>query len=157
MKHRWSEEDSAEHKERIAYADMRIEGWARWSGYSDSEGLDFSGQSSVVNAMMPSEEEQQAGARHCASECSDDEAMQVDAVICRWKVTDPRYVKIVHKEYRTSGPSEKKARELGMNRNEYRRQLDLMRMEMYRALDSGARKNKFAGTLGAQPAKNARD
>lgn len=151
MAERWSEEDSAQHKERIAYADLRLEGWARWSGQASPELIGFAGVSTIVSAMMPTDEEKQAGARHLAQECSDDEAMQVDAVLADWKSSHRGWWKVARKEFLTYGPSEKKARELGLNRAEYRKQLDLLRMAMWKELDPGARNGKKARKLDALP------
>lgn len=166
--HRWTEDDNAERKQRLDYAELRIAGWARWAGVNSPDLVGFSAASSFVKAMMPQQEELQAGARHCASECSDEEAEEVDKVLSGWKEVHRGWLKIVHKEYFTYGAQEKKARELGINRDLYRDELRALQGAMYtaliaarrernqKALASARRFAKSTGKLGQPPAKNAR-
>lgn len=155
---RWSPEDSAEWRDRIGSADGRLEAWARWQRTASPDRLNYPQSSSFACAMKPSDEEQQAGARHLRSDltCTDEEALEVDAVLADWKVHHRGWFKVARKEYLTSGASEKKARELGLNRAEYRRQLDALRIAMWKELDAGARNVKTARKLAELPERNAR-
>lgn len=155
---RWAPEDSAEHKDRMDEADLRLAAWGRWQLTASPDTLNYPRQSPFVRVMKPSDEEAQAGARHVRSDltCTDEEALEVDAVLADWKTHHRGWWKVARKEYLTGGPSEKKARELGINRAEYRRQLDLLRMAMWKELASGARNSKRAGKLVEMPVRNAR-
>ena len=161
---RWTADDSADRKQEIDYAELRLAGWARWCRSGNGSRLDFSSVSAIVNAMMPTEEELQAGAKHLATECSDDEAMEVEVIVLRWKHAGDRWWKIVWKEYFTGGPHEKKARELGINRDMYRDELKALQLSVFRELRSkhpdrdlplaSARRNlSNSGRLGSVPAK----
>ena len=55
--------------------------------------------------------------------------------------------KVARKEYLTTGPQEKKARELGVSRAEYRRQLDTLRLVMAKELALAPEKCMFRGKL----------
>lgn len=134
----WTVEDSAEHRERITWADARIWAWARWQGSDNPAKLGYPACSSFGNAIKPQSDEAQAGARHVRSDvsCTDDEAMEVDAVIADWKVHHRLWFRLVRREYFGAGPVEKKSRELGMGVREYRRQLDRLRLAMQRELQS---------------------
>lgn len=153
---RWSASDSAEYEDRRKYADARLDGWARWSGLASPELIGFSSCSSFARVMTPQDEEQQAGARHLKAECTDDEALEVDAILARWKKSDPGYWKLVRREYLSYGAQEDKARSIGLNRTEYRNRLRQLQAEMWRSLDSGARNATKPARLGSVPAKNAR-
>jgi len=152
---RWEPKDSEERRERIKDADTRLEAWAKWASHQAG-----GGGASSSNWFMalgpPAPEDQQAGAKHVAEVCPDDEAMEVDAIIAGWKVSEPWFWKVVRKEYRTYGTQESKARSMGLNRPFYRQQLDELRLALWRALDVAARKSKNAGKLVEVPAKNAR-
>lgn len=134
----WTIEDSAEHRERITWADARIWAWARWQGSDNPAKLGYPAASPIMAVMKPADEEAQAGARHVRVDisCTDDEAMEVDAVIADWKVHHRLWFRLVRREYFGAGPVEKKSRELGMGVREYRRQLDRLRLAMQRELQS---------------------
>lgn len=163
----WTAEDSAERRQKLDYAEMRLSGWAAWSGLASPDMVGHASASSFVRAMTPSDEEMQAGARHCASECSDEEALEVDSIVSRWSKTSRGWWKVVHKEYFTGGPQEKKARELGLNRDTYRArlaelqfaiavELEALRRERHdRALALRRRFAKSSGRVGPLPPKNA--
>ena len=155
---RWSPEDSAEYKSRQDYADRRLEAWSRWQATASPDRLNYPRSSSFAVAMKPQADEAQAGARHMRSDmtCTDEEALEVDAVLADWKSSHRGWWKVARKEYLTAGPSEKKARELGLNRAEYRRQLDLLRLTMWKELDAGARKAQKTRKLAELPAGTAR-
>ncbi|HMU15871.1 MAG TPA: hypothetical protein PKC95_00370 [Thauera aminoaromatica] len=153
---RWSAEDSAAYEDRRKAADARLDAWARWAGTHSPELIGFARCSSFARVMTPQDEEQQAGARHLKAECSDDEALEVDAILAGWKKTDPGYWKIVRQEYLRYGAQEAKARALGLNRTEYRSRLRQLQAELWRALDNGARNARKPAKLGSVPAKNAR-
>lgn len=140
---RWSAEDSAEAKARQAEVDLRLSGWARWQLSASPDQLYYPRSSSFAAAMKPQEDEAQAGARHVRQDvsCTDEEALEVDAILARWKTDHRGWWKVIRKEYLTSGPSEKKAAELGIkSRTEYRAQLDMARITMWQELAPGARK-----------------
>lgn len=151
---RWSPEDSAERKARIEDAEARLDAWAKWSRVQSGIGAANSNWFMALSPAPP--EDQQAGAKHVAECCPDDEALEVDAVLARWKVEEPAYCKIVRKEYLSYGIQEEKARRLGLSRAFYRLQLDELRIAMWRALDVAAKKRTTLGTLAPLPAKNAR-
>lgn len=155
---RWGPEDSAEYKSRVDEADRRLEAWGRWQSTASPDQLSYPRQSPFVRAMKPQADEAQAGARHLRSDltCTDEEALEVDAVLADWRVTHRYWWKVARKEYLTSGASEKKARELGVNRTEYRRQLDALRIAMWKELASGARSGRTSGKLTKVSVKNAR-
>lgn len=136
MLERWSVEDSQENRDRIAAADARLESWARWQASGSPDRLDYPRASPFVRVMKPQADEAQAGAQHLRSDltCTDEEALQVDAVLADWKLHHRPWWKVARKEYLTAGPSEKKARELGVSRAEYRRQLDVLRLVLWREL-----------------------
>lgn len=142
---RWSPEDSAEWKARQDAADRRLEAWARWQLTASPDRLSYPRSSSFAAAIKPQSDEAQAGANHVRTDysCTDDEAMQVDAVLADWKKHHRGWWKVARKEYLTSGASEKKAGELGISRAEYRRQLDALRMAMWKELAAGARDGMF--------------
>lgn len=155
---RWSPEDSAEYKDRVSDADRRLEAWARWQRTASPDKLSYPCSSSFGCVMSPGEEEAQAGAKHLRSDltCTDEEALEVDAVLADWRIHHRGWWKVARKEYLTMGASEKKARELGLNRAEYRRQLDALRIGMWKELDAGARNGRSRRKLVEMPARNAR-
>lgn len=131
---RWSAEDGQQWKDRIAYADMRLEAWARWSRTDGPRRLYFPRSSAFARVMTPSPDELQAGARHVAPDATDEQAMEIDAILADWKVHHRGWWKVARKEYLSIGPSEVKASELGMKRAEYRRQLDNLKIAIWREL-----------------------
>jgi hypothetical protein len=136
---RLTAEDSAIWKDRIAWADGRLEAWARWQGTDGAHRLNYPRSSSFARVMTPADQEQQAGARHVAMDATDDEAMQIDAVVSDWKVHHRNWFRVARKEYMTGGPSEKKARELSLSRSEYGRLLDALRADLWKELANGGR------------------
>ena len=115
----WTPEDHAEDKVRRKSADQRLEAWARWQRASGVH-IGFPTQSPIVSVMAPGDEEQQAGARHLAVEATDEEALQVDRILARWKAFRRRYWKIIRVEYMTFGTGEKKAKRCGFrSRSDY--------------------------------------
>jgi hypothetical protein len=164
---RFTADDSAERKMRLDYAELRLSGWARWSGTNSPDLVGFSSTSSFASAMTPQNDELQAGARHCASECSDEEAEEVDSILAGWKTSHRFWFRMVRKEYFTYGPQEKKARELGISRDYYRDELVVLKSVMYVELIAMRRRRQAALAsarscakkpvkLGQPPAKNAR-
>jgi hypothetical protein len=151
---RWSPEDSAERRARIEDADARLDAWAKWSRVQSGLGSANSNWFMALNPAQP--EEQQAGAKHVAECCPDEEALEVDAILARWKTEEPAYWKIVRKEYLSYGAQESKARSLGLSRAFYRLQLDELRAVMWRALDLAAKKRTKPCKLASLPAKTAR-
>lgn len=146
---RWSPDDSAETLERIKAADARLEAWARWQSSGSPDRLSYPRQSPFVRVMKPQADEAQAGAQHVRSDltCTDEEALEVDAILADWKVHHRPWWKVARKEYLTAGPQEKKARELGVSRAEYRRQLDTLRLVMAKELALAPEKCMFRGKL----------
>lgn len=155
---RYTAEDRSETKDRLDAADARLEAWGRWQLGGSPDRLSYARESPIVRAMTPSEEELQAGARHLRDDitCTDEEALEVDALLARWKTEHRSWWKVARKEYLTAGPSEKKALELGLNRAEYRKQLDLLRVAAWIELDLGARNGKRSGKLAQLSAGKAR-
>ena len=152
---RWAAEDSQERRDRIKDADVRLEAWAKWSKTQAGHGrASSSNWFMALSLTLP--EEGQAGARHVAGCCPDDEAMQVDGVIARWKIEERWYWKVARREYLHYGPQEKKARDLGISKGFYRQLLDELRAAMWRELDKLARDGITRGKLGKLPAQDAR-
>lgn len=164
----YTAEDSADRKIKLDYAELRISGWARWARTASPDSLGFDQESSFVSAMTPQADELQAGARHCAQECSDEEAEEVEHVLLDWKKHERGWWKIVRKEYFTYGAREKKARELGLNPTAYKDELEVLKLAMHRellairrhkrerALVNVGGKAMIPGRLGEVPARKAR-
>jgi hypothetical protein len=136
---RLSAEDGQLWRERISWADGRLEAWSRWQSTDGAHRVGYPRSSSFARVMTPADQEQQAGARHVAMDATDDEAMQIDAIISDWKIHHRNWFRVVRKEYMTGGPSEKKARELFLSRSEYGRLLDALRVDLWKGLANGDR------------------
>jgi hypothetical protein len=152
---RWTAEDSQERRDRIKDADVRLDAWGRWSRVQMRVG--GASSSNWFMALNPAPaEESQAGAKHVAEGCPDEEAMQVDAVVAHWMLENRGYWKIARREYLYYGPQEKKASDLGISRTEYRRLLDELRLALWRELALAAKYAIRSGKLDELPVKNAR-
>lgn len=119
----WTDADLEAHRGEISQADALLEGWARWARRF-SPGVDWSPVSAIGSVMTPGAGEDQAGARHVAVDCTDDQALLVDGVLARWKVTRPRHFKILCIEYLTFGSAETKGRRCKLKRTDYRAAVD---------------------------------
>jgi hypothetical protein len=148
---RWSAEDSQERRDRIKDADVRLEAWAKWSRTQARPG--GASSSNWFMALNPATgEESQAGAKHVAECCPDEEAMQVDAIIARWMLEERWYWKIARREYLYYGPQDLKASQLGISKAFYRQLLDELRTVLWRELDLLAKKSTKRGKLVEVPA-----
>ena len=118
---------------RIREADKRVAAWAHWQR-SSGVYLGYPPESPIVRVMRPADEEEQAGARHVSVDCPDDEAMQVDGVLARWKLHSRRRYRIIRTEFLYAGPAWEKAHRHGMKRDAWRatvdRTLDRMAIEL---------------------------
>ena len=122
-KYTWTPLDTAQEKARVQEADDRVAAWARWQR-SHGIHLNYPPESAFVRVMRPSDVEEQAGARHLAVDPPDDEAMQVDAILAKWRIKHLRRYKIIRTEFLYSGPAWEKAKRHGMNRLTWRQKVD---------------------------------
>jgi len=122
-KYTWTPLDTAQEKARVREADDRVASWARWQR-SHGINLDYPPESAFVRVMRPSDVEEQAGARHLAVDPPDDEAMQVDGIIARWRIQHVRRYKILRTEFLYHAPASVKAHRHGMSRLAWRQKVD---------------------------------
>lgn len=152
---RWTAADSQERRDRIKDADTRLDAWGKWSRLQS--GVGGASSSNWFMALNPAPaEDPQAGARHVAEGCPDEEAMEVDAIVASWMLDEPWYFKIARREYLYSGTQHLKARRLGISLAFYKQLLDELRTALYRELDSLAKKGIKRSKLDELPVKNAR-
>lgn len=151
---RWSAEDSQDRRDRIKDADTRMEAWGKWSRQQTRVGGASSSNWFMALNAAPAEEGQ-AGAKHVAEGCPDDEAMEVDAIVARWMLNERWYWKIARREYLRGGPRETKASDMGISLAFYKQVLDELRIVAWRELDKLPEKRKKSGRLAEVPVKNA--
>ena len=108
---------------RVKEADRRVAAWAHWQR-SSGVYLGYPPESPFVRVRRPTEVEEQAGARHVACDCPDDEAMQVDGVFARWRLMHRRRYRILRTEFLYHGPAWEKAARHGMKRDAWRARVD---------------------------------
>lgn len=119
----WTPEDTAQEKARVQQADDRVAAWAHWKRSSGIH-LDYPPESAFARVMRPADVEEQAGARHMAVDATDDEAMEIDAIVARLKHRHFRRFKILWAEFCEYGPACAKAKRHGMNRLMWRTKVD---------------------------------
>lgn len=152
---RWTAADSQERRDRIKDADTRLDAWARWSRLQPGVGGASSSNWFMALGAKP-DEEGQAGAKHVAAGCPDEEAMEVDGVVASWMIDEPWYWKVARYEYLHGGTQDLKANRLGISKAFYRQLLDELRTVLWRELDLLSKKSTKRGKLDELPARNAR-
>lgn len=113
---------SADQQSRVQLADLRVAAWARWQRSSGVH-VGYPPESSFARVMQPADEEEQAGARHLSPEATDDEAMQVDRILARWRIHYRRRFRLIKTEFLWYASAQEKARRHGLKRDAYRERI----------------------------------